>query len=76
MMERQRIGASMVAISLREMSGRLTQTRRPLESSMAFGFCGAPCSFASLRSPFGQPLASYLPSVGSTEREGYFALLQ
>jgi hypothetical protein len=26
--------------------------------------------------PSGQPLAGYLPSVGSPEREGYFALLQ
>ena len=59
----------------RDELGAHADTKTPEEFD-SFRFFGAPCSFASLRSPFGQLLAGYLPSLGSTKREGYFALLQ
>ena len=69
MMERQRIGASIVAISLREMSWGLTQTRRRLESSIAFVFSERLAPLLRYVHPSGSFwLAISLRSVRQSER--------
>jgi len=64
---------SKVAISLREMSGTIGQLTGSGFSSILHVSESLLLICYRFAPPSGQPTAGYLPSVGSTERDGYSA---